>query len=111
MFGHHWDPGQATIVASRVKSTTGDGMVSTREFVADVQVGSEPLFRAVVQIPTIATNFWDPSVGDSVGVLVERKSRKVKFDKSDPALNAATQTRKRDDAFARAAAAPPGNPT
>jgi len=66
LFGKDWVPGTATIVAVHVKSTTGDGMVTIKEFAADVVPESGAPFRALLQEPRIATNFWAPSVGDVV---------------------------------------------
>lgn len=76
-------------MTSQVKSTSGDGLTSAREYVADVHpaVSGMP-FRATIQEPGIATNFWPPSIGDQVSVLVDAKSGKVKFDKDDPRLDA-----------------------
>ena len=54
MFGRGWEPAEATILASRVKSTTGDGMVSIREFVAEIRPTAAPPFRTTLQEPRIA---------------------------------------------------------
>jgi len=88
MFGHRWEPAEATIVLSHAKKTTGDGLVTINEYVVDVSPTGGQVFRATVQEPTIATNFWPPSVGEVVGVLVDAKSGKVKFDKDDPRTDA-----------------------
>jgi hypothetical protein len=87
MFGHHWEPAQATIVATHIKKTTGDGDVSIREFAADIVPASGTPFRTLLQEPTIATDFWPPSVGDVVRVQADVGRQKAKFDKSDPNIS------------------------
>jgi hypothetical protein len=99
MFGRGWESAQATILASRIKSTTGDGMVSIREFVAEVRPAAGEPFRTTLQEPHIATNFWAPDVGAVVGVLVDVKRRRAKFDKSDPSLSAKGRMAASDAAF------------
>ena len=107
MFGRNWEPAQATIVDTHIKSTSGDGMTVNREFAADVVPQSGEPFRALIQSPTIATNFWDPKIGDVVQVLVDPKSKKVKFDKHDPKLSAKAQGNAADQKF-QASLAQPG---
>jgi Short C-terminal domain len=110
MFGKDWEPARATIVDTHIKSTSGDGMTVNREFAADVVRESGESFRALIQSPTIATNFWDPSVGDVVGVLVDPKSKKVKFDKSDPKLSYKAQQKAKDADFQASLGQPPTAP-
>jgi hypothetical protein len=86
VFGHGWDQAEATIVARDGKNT-GDGMVTTYTYVADVRLATGETFRATVHEPTIATDFWPPNIGDVVSVLVKGKDRKVKFDKDDDRLS------------------------
>jgi hypothetical protein len=88
IFGTKWEPGTATIVAVHVKSTSGDGMVTIKEFAVDVTPESGEPFRALVQEPRIATNFWAPGVGNVVRVEIDPKGLQVRFDKSDPQINA-----------------------
>ena len=106
MFGHDWEPASATIVASHVKKTTGDGMVSIREFAADVVTDSGVTFRALIQEPRIATDFWAPSVGDVIGVLADVKRQEAKFDKSDQAISAKAHQRVADEQFRETLAQP-----
>ena|SRR5436305_9181430 len=109
VFGHDWSSGEATIVAVRTKKTSGDGLVSIHEYVADVRVeGAEP-FRTVLGEPAIATNFWSPSVGQLVRVHADVRRQKAKFDKHDPALNAKARGEAADAAFNAAAAEPPAD--
>lgn len=110
MFGKNWEPGQATIVDTHIKSTSGDGMTANREFAADVVPASGEPFRALIQSPTIATNFWDPSIGDVVKVLIDPKSKKVKFDKSDPKLSYKEQQKATDSKFQASLAQPSAAP-
>jgi hypothetical protein len=99
VFGHSWEPGTATIVAVHIKSTTGDGMVSRREYAADVVLGERAPTRVLLQEPMFTTNFWPPDVGDVVRVDVDLKSGKVKFDKSDPKISAKARMAAIDDDF------------
>lgn len=87
MFGHHWEPAQATIVATHMKSTSSDGRATTYEFAADVVPASGPPFRALLQEPKIALDFWPPKVGDVVRAYADVAHQKAKFDKSDPKIS------------------------
>lgn len=86
MFGHDWERAEATIVARNAKFT-GDGNVAAYTFVADIRLPSGEMFRATVHEPSIAIDFWAPSVRDVVSVLVRPKDRKVKFDKDDERIS------------------------
>jgi hypothetical protein len=108
MFGKHWISAQGTVVASRASSTTGDGTVSIYEFVVDVRTPDGEVFRAKVEEPRIATDFKDPSVGDVVDVEFDPKSRKVRFDKDDPALSWKAYKKSRRDSFEDTLAQAPG---
>ena len=110
MFGHHWEPAEATIVLTHAKKTSGDGMVTIKEYVADVRRPGAEVFRATIQEPTIATSFWPPSIGDVVSVLVDAKNDKVKFDKDDPRLDAKTRMREQKDRFSAVGSEAPGSP-
>jgi hypothetical protein len=100
VFGHDWEPGTAKIVAVHIKSTTGDGLVSIREFAADVTPTSgAPTFRALIQEPRIATDFWAPGEGDIVRVQVDVRRTKARFDKDDPKLSAKAQEQSADAQF------------
>jgi hypothetical protein len=99
MFGRDWESAEATILASRIKSTTGDGMVSTREFVAEVRPASSAPFRTTLDTPGIATDFWPPDVGAVVSVKVDVKRQKAKFDKSDPTISRKARKAGADAAF------------
>src|SRR5690242_10590309 len=102
MFGSRWDKAEATIVASLPKYT-GDGTSPSYEYVADVRpANGDPAFRATLKEPTIATDFWGPSIGDVVSVLV-KSTGKVKFDKDDPRLSAKAFEARRKQAFEAAA--------
>ncbi len=108
MFGHHWEPATARIVAVHVKSTTGDGLVSIHEFAADVTPTSgAPTFRALIQEPRIATDFWAPSAGDVVRAEADVRRTKARFDKSDPQLNAKAREHQADAAFEATLSEPP----
>jgi hypothetical protein len=107
VFGQDWDKAEATIVARDAKFT-GDGSVATYTYVADVRLPSGETFRATVHEPTIATDFWAPSVRDVVSVLVRPKDRKVKFDKDDPRLSVKAFHAAKKKAFEEAQRQPAG---
>ena len=86
VFGQDWDKAEATIV-DRDAKFTGDGSVVTYTYIADVRLPTGETFRATINEPTIATDFWAPSIRDVVSVLVKSKDRKVKFDKDDKRLS------------------------
>jgi len=110
VFGHHWEPGTARIVAVHVKTTTGDGLVSIREFAADVTPASgAPTFRALIQEPRIATDFWAPSEGDLVRVQADVRRAKARFDKDDPRISAKAQEEAADTQFEATLHEPPGS--
>jgi hypothetical protein len=109
MFGSTWNKAEATIVARNTKYS-GDGSVSTHEFVADVRLPNEAPFRATIHEPTIATDFWPPNIGDIVSVLVKDKDQKVKFDKDDDRLSAKAFESKKNQAFEAAKHRPVGQP-
>ena len=106
MFGHEWDKAEATIV-DRSAKFTGDGSVATYTYVADVRLPSGETFRATVHEPTIATDFWAPSIRDVVSVLVRPKDRKVKFDKDDERLSVKAYEAGKKAAFEATAQQPP----
>ena len=111
MFGHNWEPAQATIVAVHAKSTTGDGMVTIHEFAADVVPDSgAPPFRALMQEPRIATNFWAPSTGDIVRAEADVKRQTARFDKSDPKIDARGRGVPPTRRSTRRSSRPPGTP-
>ena len=109
MFGKHWTAARGTIVDRKGK-TTGDGMVTTYEFVVDVTTEGGEVFRAKAEEPRIATGFKDPLVGDNVAVEYDAESRKVRFDKDDPALSWKHYKKSRADKFDASLAAPAGTP-
>jgi hypothetical protein len=110
VFGQSWDKAEATIVARDAKFT-GDGSVATYTYLADVRLSSGETFRATVHEPTIATDFWAPSIGDAVSVLVRSKDRKVKFDKDDDRLSVKAYHAAKKQAFENAQDQPAGSPT
>lgn len=85
MFGHSWQKGEATIVKVHSKRTTGSGMVTIHEYLADVRPADGPTFRTVIQEPNICIDFAPPYTGSTVNVLI--KGDKVKFDQDDPRIS------------------------
>jgi hypothetical protein len=88
MFGHDWQPAEATILETLLpKRTANQGFLVPDRFVAEVRPAGSPSFRTVLKMPRIATDFWPPDVGDVVSVLVNADNTEAKFDKSDPRLS------------------------
>lgn len=110
MFGGRWVPARGTIVQSHILKTTGDGLVSIREYVVDVRTPSGEVFRAKVGEPRISTFFLSPPVGAEVGVEVRTGGHEVRFDKDDPALNSRAAKKRRDDSFDDTLSQAPGTP-
>ncbi|MCW2799831.1 MAG: hypothetical protein JWQ70_1303 [Aeromicrobium sp.] len=107
MFGQEWDKAEATIAARDAKFF-GDGSTVTYTYVADVRLASGETFRATINEPTIATDFWPPNIGDVVSVLVKPKDRKVKFDKDDKRLSVKAYEAAKKSAFQDAQQQPAG---
>jgi hypothetical protein len=107
VFGQDWVKAEARIVA-RDSDYSGDGSVASHTFVADVLLPNEETLRATVNEPTIATDFWPPSIGDVVSVLVRSKDQKVKFDKDDDRISAKAFREAQKRAFGAAQQQPPG---
>jgi hypothetical protein len=110
MFGKHWKPARGTVVATRIASTTGDGMVSISEFVVDVRTPEGEVFRAKLEEPRIAIDFKPPSVGVEIAVDYDPKSHDVRFDKDDPTISWKAYKKQRLDTFEATLAEPPGSP-
>jgi hypothetical protein len=108
MFGRDWERAEAVIVMRHVKKTSGDGSVVIYEYVADVSPSNGAPFRATLQEPGISTNFWPPSMGDRVGVLMNEDRDKVKFDKDDPRVDAKARMAEQKQMFEAASAQAPG---
>lgn len=98
MFGHGWKQGEATIVKVHNKRTTGSGMVTIHEYLADVRPASGPTFRTVIQEPNICIDFAPPCAGSAVNVLI--KGDKVKFDQDDPRISSKAHKANADARFA-----------
>ncbi|HEY1489286.1 MAG TPA: hypothetical protein VGF84_24490 [Micromonosporaceae bacterium] len=104
MFGRDWRKATGTIVG-KVNSTRA----RAGEFAVDVRMDDGRLFRTEVHWPINATNFREPSVGDTVGVEVDAHDR-VRFDKSDPALIARAPRSVVQADFRATLAESPGSP-
>ncbi len=98
MFGHGWQKGEATIVAVHNKRTTGSGMVTIHEYLADVRPADGPAIRTVIQEPNICIDFAPPHTGSTVSVLI--KGDKVKFDQDDPRISSKARKAAADARFA-----------
>jgi hypothetical protein len=111
MFGKKdLEAGEAVIVENHIKHHGGgQGQSNLREWVADVRPVHGQTFRAVIQTPNLALDFREPVVGDVVRVLIDPKSGKVKFDKSDPRISLKAARAQKQARFEEAAAGQPGS--
>ena len=108
MLGHHWEKAEATVVARFVREQAV-GRTPRYDFLVDVRPYSGLPQRMTIQDGP--ADFDDPSDGDVLGVLYDRKNQRVKWDSSDPWLRDSTAARRAGgDGFASTAAAPPGTP-
>ncbi len=119
MFGHDWQPGQATIVALKeVKTIGNDAWTGAKlqgyEYVADVQPdGPGAAFRIVMSDPFDETHWVTPRVGDVLPVKCDPGRQKAKFDTAS--LRAGDQAQKnaakqqQDAQFDAARGATPGS--
>lgn len=110
VLGRGWDRAEATIVA-RNTTYSGIGSVVTHVFVTDVRLASGEVFRATVEEPRIAVDFWPPDTHDTVSVLVRPRDRKVTFDKDDARLSRKAVVANRHEQLATAQHQPAGTPT
>lgn len=111
MFGKNWQSAEATILQVHIKKTSGDGLVSIREFAAEVRPGSGDVFRAKIDEPRWTMDFFPPSVRDVVKVEFDAKSGTVRFDMSDPTLSFKAHEKAEKDAFAASLRNPSPTPT
>jgi hypothetical protein len=113
MFGRDWESAEATIVATQVAVQTRAGYEDRLEYVVDVHLATGSAFRVTLQEPKFIKGeggFSQPAVGAVVGVLFDPKSKKAKFDTSDPRLLGGAQRQADQAAFEAAASASPGTP-
>jgi hypothetical protein len=83
VFGHGWKRAEATIVERQpLRRHFGNGLGNDLAFLADIRPESGDAFRATIESPLPANNFWPPEVGATVSVLFNAK-HEVKFDKDD----------------------------
>jgi hypothetical protein len=122
VLGHHWEPGEATVVTSQ-HSNGPAGSVAYREYLIDVRrAGGSPPFRTKLGVSYYgggeATDrhrrFND---GDVFPVLCDVKREKAKWDYDDPRIYKPGQSpqdrkekKKKPSEFDVAAAQPPGTP-
>jgi hypothetical protein len=93
-----WIKARGMVVARRVVRRGPHGIAIRHAYVVELQPSGEAPFRAEVKDPVFNGNFATPSEGKHVPVEYEAKSRKVRFDTSDPQLNYRAQRRAERDA-------------
>jgi len=123
MLGHHWEPGEATIIACEEEHdfTYWPDDASARNYVVDVRPASgTPVFRTQVRRSYKHREALNPekglSIGEVIAVQCDPKHEKAKFDESDPRLYKDGQVPGKghqspspaEATFEAAAAAPPG---
>ena len=106
MFGRKWEKAQALIVEARAQRGGRDTFV--HEFIADVTTASGETFRTKLEDPLFSPDFLEPDVRDVVGVEFDPKSRKVRFDTSDPQLSIRAHKRAERERFDRNLRQPAG---
>ena len=94
MLGHHWEKAEATVVGRFVREQAVS-RTPRYDFLVDVRPYNGSPQRMTIQDGP--ADFDDPSDGDVLGVLYDRKNQRVKWDNSDPW--------RRDSAAVRRAAA------
>jgi hypothetical protein len=85
MFGHRWEPGQATIVAMKetAKATSGEHGTfrALYAYAADVRPdGGASAFRTEMDEPFDIPAWFTPGVGDALPVECDPRRGKAKFD-------------------------------
>lgn len=104
MFGRTWVKATGTVVESRVTgaSVTEHGSSVRKEFVVEVvpAQAQAQAYRATVPEGRYA-DFWAPRNGQRVGLEIEAKSGKVRFDKADPGLSFKEHERQAAERFDR----------
>ena len=115
MFGKGWERAEATIIKVANVPVHKHDRYTHNEYVVEVRLAGEKPFRAKLGQPETGPRFGFPNEGQVVGVEVRPKSRKVKWDHSDPRsfkLDKVDEQQAELDAALRAPAGspPPGTP-
>ena len=84
MFGHDWQQVEAKIVKAAFVPVHKHDANLHYVYVVEVHPAGEEPFRAELVQPELGPRFGFPQEGAVVGVRFDRKSRKVKWDHSDP---------------------------
>jgi hypothetical protein len=107
MLGKNWRKAECTVVARDIASVT-DGTINYRYIVEVHPTDGEP-FRAIARLPFIATDFWSPNLGQTVGVEFNTRTHVVRFDRHDPRLSARAYEQARRSSFEAALREEPGS--
>ena len=110
MFGRKWEKAQALIIEARAARHGGGRDSFVHGFIADVTTASGETFRAELEDPLFSPDFLEPDVRDTVGVEFDPKSRKVRFDTSDPKLSIRAHRHAERERFDQALRQPAGTP-
>jgi hypothetical protein len=111
VFGRHWEPATAKIVAKKFKE--GGERSGVWEYVADVTTVSGSVFRAALKQPHLMNHVVWLQEGETVRAFADVKGERAKFDRSDPRVNGkqrgADADRDHKESFDQALAQPPGS--
>ncbi len=118
MLGRHWEPGEATIIASEGNYLfLGGTGCSSREYVVDVQpAAGGPMFRTKINVQYTAPEggaqnpYRRLDDGEVVPVRCDQKRQKAKFDESTLRRQEPASVAEQPSQFEAAASAPPGTP-
>lgn len=84
MFGHKWQPGEGTVVETRVsRFGPGDNSSIVTHYVIDVRPNSGEPFRTEVREPVTAGAFHAPIVNEVVMLKCDPARKEARFDLSD----------------------------
>jgi hypothetical protein len=109
----HWEPAQATVVATRRLSNRSrqglEGHACPYEYIVDVRPSDQPPFRATFHDALMHGYVKHPGQGDVVDVLFDPNSHKVKL--GDEYKGSPREADKdEDERFRAMSKAPPGTP-
>lgn len=111
MFNREWQRVDGKVVATEVAVETAAGYEDRLRYAVDIQRPDGSAQRVTLEEPKfIRGGFAQPGVGDVVGVLVDPKSQKAKFDTADPRINLGAQQAAGRASFDAATAAAAGTP-
>ncbi len=110
MFGHRWERVEAKIVEAQFVPVHKGDLYSHNVYIVEVRPGGQAPFRAKLAQPETGPRFAFPKRGQVIGVKCRPKSKKVKWDHSDPRSFNTAQVDARQAKLDAALRAPPTSP-